>query len=228
MVCLLFAMEKEASELLKNVEILENRCVGYTEIFEVEKDEKKFLVAISGIGKGFAASAIASIANLYKVDSFINVGVAGSQNKAKADIFSAVIGDQYVEHDMDTSAIGDPKGLISGINMVYLPGCKSLMEVAGRVCKGLSIPYVEGTISSGDTFLSEGEKKKSITEEFGSLCLDMESAPFAQIASVFHVPFCAIRVISDAEHPEVEYPLNVKKCSEIASQIALAMALRLA
>ena len=58
MVCLLFAMEKEASELLKNVEILENRCVGYTEIFEVEKDEKKFLVAISGIGKGFAASAI--------------------------------------------------------------------------------------------------------------------------------------------------------------------------
>ena len=96
MVCLLFAMEKEASELLKNVEILENRCVGYTEIFEVKKDEKKFLVAISGIGKGFAASAIASIANLYKVDSFINVGVAGSQNKAKADIFSAVIGNQYV------------------------------------------------------------------------------------------------------------------------------------
>ena len=218
MVCLLFAMEKEASELLKNVEILENRCVGYTEIFEVKKDEKKFLVAISGIGKGFAASAIASIANLYKVDSF----------KAKADIFSAVIGNQYVEHDMDTSAIGDPKGLISGINMVYLPGCKSLMEVAGQVCKSLSIPYVEGTISSGDTFLSEGEKKKSITEEFGSLCLDMESAPFAQIASVFHVPFCAIRVISDAEHPEVEYPLNVKKCSAIASQIALAMALRLA
>lgn len=228
MVCLLFAMEKEASELLKNVEILENRCVGYTEIFEVEKAEKKFLVAISGIGKGFAASAIASVANLYKVDSFINVGVAGSQNKAKADIFSAVIGNQYVEHDMDTSAIGDPKGLISGINTVYLPGCKSLMEVAGQVCKSLSIPYVEGTISSGDTFLSEGEKKKSITEEFGSLCLDMESAPFAQIASVFHVPFCAIRVISDAEHPEVEYPLNVKKCSAIASQIALAMALRLA
>ena len=221
MICLVFAMQKEAQGLLNEAELIESKQFGYTKAYLSKAYGKEFLIAISGIGKGFASSCIASICAHYEIEVFINCGVAGSQNKSKADIFSVVGGEEYVEHDLDTSAIGDPVGFISGINVVRLPGSKKWLEVASIASKNLNLPFTTGVISSGDTFLSNHADKEKITKQFGSLCLDMESAPYAQIAYVYQIPFVSLRVISDAEHPETEYAQNVDKCSALASSLAL-------
>ena len=76
-------------------------------------------------------------------------------------------------------------------------------------------------ISSGDTFLSDHDAKARITARFHSLCLDMETAPYAQIAYAYSVPYASARVISDAEHPEIEYPKNVARASALVSELAL-------
>ena len=221
MLCLLFAMERECEAFLQKVKLLHAARFGYTKVIEASYKGHTFLLAISGIGKGFAAAAVSAAASHYEIDAFINIGVAGSQNKEVAGVFSCVIGSSYVEHDMDTSAIGDPVGLVSGINLVSLPADSKLIDLLKQSANALDIPATEGVISSGDTFLSDHEDKARITATFHSLCLDMESAPYAQIAYAYSVPFASARIISDAEHPEIEYPKNVARASSLASDLAL-------
>lgn len=220
MVCLLFAMDKECASLLQTVHVRAEKRFGFCKTYEAEREGVSFLIAVSGIGKGFASAAVAAVCAHYEIDAFLNVGVAGSQRKEVADILSCVIGETYVEHDMDTSALGDPVGMISGINLVELPSSPLCREALEQACDALTVPYAFGVISSGDTFLKEGEAKREVTARFRSLSLDMESAPYAQIAFVYGVPFASARVISDAEHPETEYLQNVEAASARASQIA--------
>ena len=221
MLCLLFAMERECEAFLQKVESLRTARFGFTKVIEARHKGRSFLVAISGIGKGFAAAAVSAVASHYSVDAFINLGVAGSQNKEIADVFSCVIGSSYVEHDLDTSAIGDPVGLISGINVVSLPADTHLVSLLEESAAAIGIPVAKGVISSGDTFLSDLDAKARITAMFHSLCLDMETAPYAQIAYAYSIPYASARVISDAEHPEIEYPKNVARASALVSELAL-------
>lgn len=221
MVCYCFAMEQEAAPLLENAKILEEKKSGFARLLLIEKFGRAFLVVVSGIGKGFAASGLTSAILLYHPERIINFGVAGSLDARVAPILSAVISSSLVEHDLDTSVIGDPKGLVSGINIVHLPADETLRKSLAKACDALKVTHEEGVISSGDTFMEAHDPRKNeFRKEFGTLVVDMESAPFAQIAYAFGIPFCSVRTISDSEHPETEYAANVKACSKLACAIA--------
>ena len=110
--------------------------------------------------------------------------------------------------------------MVSGINQIRFHGDSKLMEAFEGILKEENVPYCKAVISSGDAFLLDPKKKNAIVQEFGSLCLDMESAPFAQIAYVFHKPYLAVRFISDAEHPEFEYAQYGEEAAEKAANTA--------
>lgn len=214
MICICFAMDKEASPLLSLSEIKEEKRSGYAKIYLCSAFNKEFLVLVSGIGKGFACSGLTAAILLYDVDSIINAGVAGSLSKEKAPVLSAVISSSLIQHDMDTSILGDPKGFLSGIEVVDLPADVTLRKDLMKAAKGANIPCVEGRISSGDTFMAHGGKQKqAVIDAFDPLVVDMESACFAQVAYCYHIPYCSIRLISDCEHPEYEYAQNVEAAS---------------
>lgn len=217
MICLCFAMKKEAEPFLKECSVLENKKSGFAELYLCKKNAQCFLILVSGIGKGFACSGLTSALLLYPVDCVINAGVAGSLDAKKAPILSCVVSSSLVQHDMDTSAIGDPKGLLSGINIVELPADKNLGEKLAKAAEKALVPCSFGRISSGDTFFKPGDSKKvEVIETFHPLVIDMESACFAQVAYVSGVPYCSLRVITDCEHPETEYASNV---AEAASRV---------
>ncbi len=225
MFAFVFAMEKEAAPVLKEATIIKEEKVGYTRLVEATYQGVRFLVGISGIGKGFAASAMTVICThpVYskELEGVINVGVAGSFDKSKADILSCVIASECIEHDMDTSGIGDEPGMVSGINVIRFPGDKKLSQRFESVLDELEVPHCYGLISSGDVFMTNDEDKKTVREKFGSLSVDMESAPFAQIAYVFNVPFLSARFISDVEDPEREYALYAVKAAEKGGEAVL-------
>ena len=56
----------------------------------------------------------------YRPRLVINTGVAGGMGKG-IKIGDIVVADAVVQHDMDTSAMGDPKGLIPGIDRIQIP-----------------------------------------------------------------------------------------------------------
>lgn len=214
MVCICFAMKKEAAPLLEECTILEQKKSGFADLFLCKNGNITFVALVSGVGKGFACSGLTSALLLYKIDRVINAGVAGSLDGKKAPILSCAVSSSLVQHDMDTSAIGDPKGLLSGINVVELPADKSLGEDLARAAKKAGIPCVFGRISSGDTFFKPDDpKKEEAIDSFHPLVIDMESACFAQVAYVFDAPYCSLRVITDCDHPETEYASNVGEAS---------------
>ena len=222
MICFCFAMKKEADPLIEESEVCERKKSGFAEIALCKKGKTRFVVLISGIGKGFACSGLTSALLLYPIDCVVNAGVAGSLDGKRAPILSCVISSDLVQHDMDTSAIGDPKGMISGINLTELPADEGLQSSLSKAAEKAGVPFCFGRISSGDTFFSPNDsRKQDVVSFFHPLAIDMESACFAQVSYVFKIPYCALRVISDCEHPETEYAQNVGEASRRVKKILL-------
>ncbi|MCR4562671.1 MAG: hypothetical protein K5694_05670, partial [Bacilli bacterium] len=72
-VLIIAAMEKEVSLLLESSDLIGKREVGYAKIHELRYRGKDFLLVTSGIGKGFAASALSAALALYpEVKKVIN------------------------------------------------------------------------------------------------------------------------------------------------------------
>lgn len=159
---------------------------------------KQVVTAVCGIGKVFAAMCAQTMILLYSPERIINTGVAGSLS-TKLNIGDIAVSDFVVEHDMDTSPLGDPVGMISGINIVDIPAdC----ELADKICAAADgvggIRCVKGKIASGDCFVNSAEKKKYISGTFGAIACEMEGAAIGHVCYVNKVPFCVIRAISDA------------------------------
>lgn len=214
------AMENEASYLLSHSTKIAEKKAGFAHYFLCEHEQVRFVLGISGIGKAFAAGATASLLLLYpEVDCLINFGVSGSLDSQSVPLFSPIVATACIEHDLDTSAIGDPKGLVSGINIVSLPIAGHLKSQLLQAAKAAGYAPKEGVVSSGDTFYADAHHKKQIHDEFASLACDMESGANAQIACANNLPYACLRVISDADNASEEYPKNASKAADIAGAI---------
>ena len=93
---------------MENVKNEEVSGVTFT-IGEIEGVE--IVAAVSGVGKVFAAVCAEAMILKYNVDRLINIGVAGTLCD-ELGVMDVAIADQVVQHDMNTSALGDPVGLI--------------------------------------------------------------------------------------------------------------------
>ena len=109
-------MTDKATETVSGIEFVSGKLCG-----------KEVVVAQCGVGKVFAALCAQTMILKYGVDRVINTGVAGSLSD-KLAILDVAVATEVVQHDMDTSPLGDPVGLISGINIVKIPACKSLCD----------------------------------------------------------------------------------------------------
>jgi len=132
----------------------------------------------------------------YNPDVIINTGVAGTLTE-KLSIGDIAIADSVVQHDMDTSPLGDPVGLISGINIIKIPTDKTTKNKIESCVKTLGTNYETGTIASGDQFLASNQVKERIVKNFGAIAGEMEGASIGHVCYVNNTPFCVLRAISD-------------------------------
>lgn len=159
------------------------------------------IVAMCGVGKVFAALCAQTMILKYNPDIIINTGVAGGLSKTLA-IGDIAVSTAVVQHDMDTSPIGDPKGLISGINIIEIPADKGLCDLVLKSAKELSMRAEAGIIASGDQFVATNERKEYIVDTFGAISCEMEGAAIGQVCYVNNKPFVVIRAISDGGDDE--------------------------
>ena len=124
---------------------------------------------------------------------------------------------------MGTSAVGDPVGLISGINMIELPADTKIADELDRVCAAANVNHRLGVIASGDQFVHTTERRVWIVSTFNASAVEMEAAAIAQVCFVNKIPFAAIRVISDEASGDVkiDYMTFVKAAAATSSDIAL-------
>lgn len=181
---------------------------------------KKIVVAECGIGKVFAAICTEAMILRYSPDVIINTGVAGGLSPL-LKIGDIAVAESVVQHDMDTSPLGDPVGFLSGINIVNIPCDKKVTSLLAQAVKTLNINMVPGVIASGDQFINGSEKKKNIVETFGAVSCEMEGASIGHVCYVNNVPFGVVRSISDGadDSSHMDYPefcrLAAKNSTEV-------------
>lgn len=197
MIGIIGAMQTETDALVamlteKTTETISGREYHKGKLFGVET-----VICTCGIGKVFAAICAEAMILRYSPDILINTGVAGALSD-KLDVCDIVVSDAVVQHDMDTSPLGDPVGLISGINRVYFEADKKSADKLASIVERLGIGCVRGVVASGDQFIAGTEQKNRIRSLFeNAACCEMEGGAIGHVAFVNNTPFVVVRAISD-------------------------------
>ena len=183
------------------------------------------VVAVAGVGKVNAAVCTQTMILTYHPQYIINVGVAGglAQELGIGDI---AVAENVVEHDMDTTPIGDVPGYISGINIVRIPCDKWLSEKMIDAASKLSgVKVLTGTIASGDQFISKDEERKKIVDNFGAIAAEMEGASIGHVCYMNDVHFGVLRAISDGANSDsaMDYPTFAKMAAANSIKIICEM-----
>lgn len=178
----------------------------FMDIFDLNKDEnndkniylgiyndKKIIVAKSGIGKVNSGAMTQYIIDNYKTDYIINSGCAGSLCD-KIKIMDIIISSYVTYHDflpIRVMAYSVPdEGKVKAD--------ERLIENAIESMKKLNIiNYYVGAIASGDCFVTNNTIRDTIYNSTKAVAVDMESASIGHISKINGVPFIAIRTISD-------------------------------
>ena len=183
------------------------------------------VLAVCGIGKVFAAICAQTMIVKYAPDAVINTGVGGTLTK-KLSVGDVAVSSAMVQHDMDTSALGDPVGLISGPNIIEIPADAALAEKISAIVKDMGINTVTGTIATGDQFIAKQETKDRIVERFGAIACEMEGAAIGQVCFVNKVPFAVIRAISDDADSGAcdDYPTFAKMAAKNSAKAVIELA----
>lgn len=222
------AMDKEATPLIAQMSNVKTQTVSGITFTEGVLRGHSAVVAVCGIGKVFAALCAQTMLLKYAPARVINTGVAGSLT-TQLKIGDLAIAKQVVQHDMDTSALGDPKGLISGINEVHLSADPDLGELLLDAAEDIGVNALAGVIASGDQFVSNDERKAFIRDTFDGIACEMEGAAIGQVCYVNGVPFAVIRAISDdaSGEAQMDYPQFVNLAAERSVALLCRMAERL-
>ena len=191
------AMKTEAEKLLSAMTNTETKTVGSMEFHLGKIGEKDVVLCVCGIGKVFAAMCAQTMILTFAPDCIVNSGVAGSLTD-RLEILDIAVAEDLVQHDMDTSPLGDPVGLVSGINRVSLPADEKLAECICTAAAELGMTTLRGRIASGDQFIATSAQKERIKAQFDPIACEMEGAAIAQVAFVAGIPFACIRAISDS------------------------------
>jgi len=214
------AMESEVAILKERIKYRRTKMVSGIEFYTGYIFDKRVVLARCGIGKVFAAICAEAMILNFNPGIIINTGVGGAI-KHGLSVADIVVSEKLVQHDMDTSPLGDPKGLVSGINIIYFEADKRAVEVVLDAARVLGLNAKRGTVASGDRFIATSEEKTRIAEEFDASVCEMEGAAIAHAAYVNGTPFCVIRAISDSadEGSSMDYmeflPLAAKNSSDI-------------
>jgi len=180
---------------------------------------------VGGVSKVNAAMAAEILCLRFGVDMILNAGVAGCATDLPTG--SLVVASQFIQHDVDTTAVGDPIGLVSTVNRVEFPTwepehCVKLLETMG-------ISATTGKVATGDWFATKGDRSRWIADTFHPVLVEMEGGAIAQVCLRNHVKFVALKSVSDhlfSDNQAEEY-FNFGQALEDLGKVVLPFALKL-
>ena len=216
------AMARETDAVIARISSPETHTICGIRYCKGTLEGVPVVAAQCGIGKVFAALCAALMIEHWHPDLILNIGVAGALTDG-LDIADIVIADSAVEHDMDTTPIGDPPGLISGPNVVHMPVNAAAAAGIARAAKSLGCHTVTAAIATGDQFIEHLEDKQRIARDFCAAACDMEGGAIAQVAMTAGVPYAAYRAISDTLRGNgQEYALNADRAAGASIRLLTA------
>ena len=209
-------LEEHSSERRSGIDFHTGRLFG-----------RPVVVAMCGIGKVFAAVCAQAMVMAYSPRLLVNTGVGGALDRSLSPL-DLVVADKLVQHDMDTSPLGDPKGLVSGINKIYFECDKRAVSLLTDIAKERGVRTLVGTVATGDRFISEGADKEALVRDFGASACEMEGCAVAQVAYINETPVAVVRAISDSADgsASLDYAEFLSRAEEISTALTLELVRR--
>lgn len=212
------AMKVEITRLLECMEIDKRETISLIDFFHGRIDGHSVILTACGPGKVNAAVCTQTMIVRYAPDIIINTGTAGSLSPSLG-VGDLAIASAVVQYDIDTTALGDPRGLVSGIDMVEFTCDPVIIE---KLIQSVDSLHSEvGIIATGDRFLGSIEEKQEILRHFNAIACEMESASIGQVCYMNQVPFGIIRSISD--NADQESCMDYAEFLEMAASRAASM-----
>lgn len=178
------------------------------------------VIARAGVGKVNAAVCAQTMALIYEPELIINSGVSGALSP-ELRVGDVVIGTDVVQHDVDTTALGDEPGFVSTVDRLSFPLDNFASTAIAAAAEELGIRAVRGRIASGDQFVASTERKEEIVRLFSAVTCEMEAGAIAHVCFLNRIPCAVIRSISDGGNEEAPMsyeeflPLAAKNSSEL-------------
>lgn len=217
------ALEVQAlKDLMDNAKI---ETVSTIDFYSGKINGVDTVVAVAGVGKVNAAVCAQTMILKYSPDVVINVGVAGGLDTG-FKIGDIAVADAVVEHDMDTSPLGDAPGYISGLGMIEMPCDKTIADMMAKAVETVGTIHAKrGIIASGDQFINTQEERDKIIGNFGAIAAEMEGASIGHVCVMNNVKFGVLRAISDGANDDspMDYPEFAKMAAANSIKIILEL-----
>ena len=203
---IVIAMESELRPYLteKTTEVV----IGGKTFFKTVIGKREAVIVFSGIGKVNAAYACTLLCREFSPEFIITTGLSGGLGRS--NVLETVVATATCQHDSDTTALGDPIGLVSTVNKIYFPADEKLTDLFCRLTGAK-----KGVFACGDQFVADKEKARKIVDNFDAIACDMESGAIGQVAYLAGVPYVAVRIISDGANEGA--PISFSELTEKAS-----------
>ena len=211
---LLYAMPGEIKSLLPEGAEPERVEAGVP-FYRIRED---VVACCGGVGKVNAAMSTQLFIDLYHPARIVNVGVAGCFEDVP--IGTLVLADRFMQHDVDTSAVGDPVGLVSTVNRMDFPAAEP--ERARAAMDRTGHPYRVGSVATGEWFAVRGQRAQWIADTFHPLVIEMESGAAAQVCYRNQVPFMALKSVSDCLLTDHDTYFSFPEAMKDLNRVAMA------
>ena len=185
-----YALEGEIESILKHTQAKRLETAGGVDIYEIEAD---ILAFTGGVGKVNAAMGAQLFIDRHHPDWIVNAGVAGSF--LDLPIGTMVLAKDFVQHDVDTTAAGDPIGMVSTVDQVVFPTDEA--ERLSAILAAQGVEHLVGRVATGDVFMTKGERADWVAGTFAPVLCEMEGGAVAQVCLRNGVKFAALKSVSD-------------------------------
>lgn len=190
MIGLAYALKGEIRSMLRSADAKPLETVAGVSVYEIEPG---ILAYLGGVGKVNAAMSAQLFIDRFHPDWIVNAGVAGSF--LDLPIGTIVLAKDFVQHDVDTTAMGDPIGMVSTVDRVDFPTTEP--ERLSALLTALGTEHQVGRVATGEVFMTKGSRADWVAKTFSPTLCEMEGGAIAQVCMRNGVKFTALKSVSD-------------------------------
>ena len=187
---LAYALKGEIRSILKTTDARLLETVSGMAVYEIEPG---LLAYLGGVGKVNAAMSAQLFIDRYQPDWIVNAGVAGSF--LDLPIGTVVLAEDFVQHDVDTTPMGDPIGMVSTVDRVEFPTAEP--ERLSALLTAQGVEHRVGRVATGEVFMTKGDRADWVAKTFSPTLCEMEGGAIAQVCLRNGVRFTALKSVSD-------------------------------
>ncbi|MCP2265998.1 5'-methylthioadenosine/S-adenosylhomocysteine nucleosidase [Promicromonospora thailandica] len=218
----LVAMDDEAAPFLElATEVSDAETVGNAQFRRITLSDRPVVLVRSGIG--FVNATSAGAGALFRHGASVPLISAGSAGGLAKDVAvgDVVLGTRLVNADADARAFGYALGQVPGMPEAYAAAPQ--LADAVRHARTEDVVLREGTIGSGEKFVT-AELAARLRDDFPDLlAVDMESVALAQLCHSFGTDFVSVRAVSDLCAPDgTEFLTHVDDAAQRSASLVTA------